>query len=87
MESELKPPLHLDTIVVHGGDEVNPTTGVTCPIFQTATYRFDTPEELAEVRPVLVNKCDVQGVHAYKLHKLSGCVMSVCCGQAVPAFT
>ncbi|MFN2189564.1 MAG: trans-sulfuration enzyme family protein, partial [Candidatus Promineifilaceae bacterium] len=35
------------TIGIHGGDEQNPSSGVSSPIFQSSTFRFSDPEEMA----------------------------------------
>lgn len=32
---------------IHAGDAANPSTAVSSPIYQSATYHFDTPEEIA----------------------------------------
>ena len=37
----------LDTRLIHAGDPHNPTTAVSAPIYQSATYHFDTPEAIA----------------------------------------
>lgn len=38
---------NINTQLIHAGDAANPTTAVSSPIFQSATFRFDTPEEIA----------------------------------------
>jgi methionine-gamma-lyase len=38
---------HLATQLIHGGDEANPSTAVASPIYQNATFQFETPEEIA----------------------------------------
>lgn len=35
------------TLLLHSAAEENPTRGVASPIFQSATFRFDEPEEIA----------------------------------------
>ncbi len=37
----------LQTQLIHAGDEANPTTAVSSPIYQSATFRFDSAEEIA----------------------------------------
>lgn len=37
----------IQTTAVHAGDAANPTTAVSSPIYQTATFRFDSPEAIA----------------------------------------
>ena len=37
----------LNTQLIHAGDGENPTTAVASPIFQSATFRFDHPDEIA----------------------------------------
>lgn len=37
----------LATLQIHAGDEANPSTAVSSPIYQSATYHFETPEEIA----------------------------------------
>jgi methionine-gamma-lyase len=39
---------HPDTRLIHAGDKHNPSTAVSSPIYQSATYHFDTPEAIAE---------------------------------------
>ncbi|MBE2200414.1 MAG: PLP-dependent transferase [Anaerolinea sp.] len=38
----------LATQLIHAGDAANPTTAVSAPIYQSATFRFDSPEAIAE---------------------------------------
>jgi len=38
----------LHTDLVHSADVHNPSTGVSSPIYQSATFHFETPEEIAE---------------------------------------
>ena len=40
--------LALQTTVLHAADELNDTHAVTAPIWQTTTFRGDSPEQLAE---------------------------------------
>jgi methionine-gamma-lyase len=40
-----KPTQGLQTRLIHGGREANPTPAVSPPIFQTSTYLLATPEE------------------------------------------
>jgi len=35
------------TMQIHAGDEANPSTAVSSPIYQSATFTFETPEEIA----------------------------------------
>jgi methionine-gamma-lyase len=37
----------MDTEAIHAADEVNPTTAVSPPIYQSATFRFESPEAIA----------------------------------------
>jgi cystathionine beta-lyase/cystathionine gamma-synthase len=37
----------LATLQIHAGDEANPSTAVSSPIYQSATFHFETPEEIA----------------------------------------
>ena len=37
----------LTTQLIHAGDAANPTTAVSAPIYQSATFRFDAPEAIA----------------------------------------
>jgi methionine-gamma-lyase len=39
---------HPDTSLIHASDAHNPSTAVSSPIYQSATYQFDTPEAIAE---------------------------------------
>ena len=39
---------HIQTQSVHAGEEHNPTNAIMSPIFQSATFRFDEPGEIAE---------------------------------------
>jgi methionine-gamma-lyase len=39
---------HPDTRLIHASDAHNPSTAVSSPIYQSATYHFDTPEAIAE---------------------------------------
>lgn len=41
--------------VLHRGAEANPTRGVSTPIFQSATFRFDEPEEIAAAMQEVAN--------------------------------
>jgi len=36
------------TQLIHGSDAHNPTTAVSSPIYQSATFRFDTPDAIAD---------------------------------------
>ncbi|HFE66064.1 MAG TPA: aminotransferase class I/II-fold pyridoxal phosphate-dependent enzyme [Chloroflexi bacterium] len=36
------------TAAIHSGDEANPSTAVVSPVYQSATYRFTSPEAIAE---------------------------------------
>lgn len=38
---------NMATIQIHAGDEANPSTAVSAPIYQSATFAFETPEEIA----------------------------------------
>lgn len=38
---------HFQTDGIHGGEEENPTSAVSSPVFQSSTYLFDDPEEIA----------------------------------------
>ncbi len=40
--------LGLQTNLIHAGEEENPTTAVSTPIFQSATFTFDDPAQIAE---------------------------------------
>ena len=33
---------------IHAADAANPTSAITAPVFQSATYRFASPEAIAE---------------------------------------
>lgn len=37
----------LQTMLIHSGDAHNPSSGVSSPIYQSATFRFDEPEAIA----------------------------------------
>lgn len=37
----------LATQLIHAGDAANPSTAVSAPIYQNATFRFNSPEEIA----------------------------------------
>ncbi len=37
----------IQTTGIHGGEEQNPTSGVSSPIFQSSTFRFSDPREMA----------------------------------------
>ncbi len=37
-----------DTMGIHGGDEQNPSAGVSSPIYQSSTYHFDRPDKISE---------------------------------------
>jgi methionine-gamma-lyase len=39
--------MKMQTNLIHSGDEANPTTAVSTPIFQSATYTFSDPEQIA----------------------------------------
>jgi methionine-gamma-lyase len=39
---------HSDTRLIHASDAHNPSTAVSSPIYQSATYHFETPEAIAE---------------------------------------
>ena len=39
---------HKQTKLIHTGDRANPTTAVATPIYQTSTFKFDSPEAIAE---------------------------------------
>jgi methionine-gamma-lyase len=44
-----KPPVRgLQTTLIHAGDEHNPSTAVASPIYQSATFSFADPAEIAE---------------------------------------
>ncbi|UCG26563.1 MAG: aminotransferase class I/II-fold pyridoxal phosphate-dependent enzyme [Chloroflexota bacterium] len=45
-EKERKRGIYTD--LVHAGDAYNPSPGVASPIYQSATFRFERPEEIAE---------------------------------------
>lgn len=45
--------LALQTRVLHAADELNQTHAVTAPIWQTTTFRGDSPEQLAELGTAL----------------------------------
>lgn len=38
----------MQTVLIHAGDVANPSTAVAAPIYQSATFRFDSPEAIAE---------------------------------------
>lgn len=38
---------NMATVQIHAGDEANPSTAVSAPIYQSATFAFETPEEIA----------------------------------------
>jgi methionine-gamma-lyase len=38
----------LHTQAIHAGDSENPSSGIVSPIYQSATYRFDEPADIAE---------------------------------------
>ena len=40
-------PLHRATNLIHGAAKDNPSSGVSSPIYQSATFRFQEPEEIA----------------------------------------
>jgi len=46
-DSQPRAPWGVQTIAVHGGDAHNPTSAVSSPIYQSATFRFDSPEAIA----------------------------------------
>lgn len=46
--SEAKESWHRRTHLIHDATRHNPTTGVSSPIFQSATFRFENPEAIAE---------------------------------------
>jgi methionine-gamma-lyase len=46
--SSSSPAWGLATTAIHAGDPANPTSAVVCPVFQTATYAFDSPDVMAE---------------------------------------
>lgn len=39
--------MKMQTNVIHAGDEANPTTAVSMPVFQSATFTFSDPEQIA----------------------------------------
>ncbi len=43
----MKDEIGLNTQLIHAGDEENRTTAVSSPIFQSATFRFERPDEIA----------------------------------------
>ena len=45
-KKESKRSIHTD--LIHASDAQNPSSGVASPIYQSATFRFETPEEIAE---------------------------------------
>ena len=40
--------LGINTISIHGGDEQNPASAISSPIFQSSTFRFEDPRHIAE---------------------------------------
>ena len=38
----------LQTDAIHAADDVNPSSGISSPIYQSATFRFESPEAIAE---------------------------------------
>lgn len=38
---------NMATLQIHAGDEANPSTAVSAPIYQSATFAFESPEEIA----------------------------------------
>ncbi|MCL4261681.1 MAG: aminotransferase class I/II-fold pyridoxal phosphate-dependent enzyme [Anaerolineae bacterium] len=38
---------NMATLQIHAGDAANPSTAVSAPIYQSATFAFETPEEIA----------------------------------------
>lgn len=47
MESSDDKERHFQTDGIHGGEEGNPSSAVSSPIFQSATYLFSDPQEIA----------------------------------------
>ena len=39
---------HEQTIGIHGGDDENPSSGVSSPIYQSSTFQFSEPAAMAE---------------------------------------
>ena len=39
--------MEMQTRLIHAGDAANPSTAVSAPIYQSATFRFDSPEAIA----------------------------------------
>ena len=47
MTSHTKRPAGLNSRLIHAGDPHNPSTGVSSPIYQSATFAFDDPADIA----------------------------------------
>lgn len=47
MNQSKQPDHDMQTTAVHAGDHANPTTAVSSPIYQSATFRFPNPEAIA----------------------------------------
>ena len=47
MTSHAKRPAGLNSRLIHAGDPHNPSTGVSSPIYQSATFAFDDPADIA----------------------------------------
>ena len=43
----MKKDWQLNTNLIHAGMSENPSTAVSSPIYQSATYQFDSPEAIA----------------------------------------
>jgi methionine-gamma-lyase len=48
MDDEKQEKRRIQTTGIHGGEDQNPTSGVSSPIFQSSTFRFSDPKEMAE---------------------------------------
>lgn len=48
MKSENDTGQQQQTKQVHAGDGANPSSGISSPIYQSATFRFETPDQIAE---------------------------------------
>jgi methionine-gamma-lyase len=47
MDNENQGKRRIQTTGIHGGEDQNPTSGVSSPIFQSSTFRFSDPTEMA----------------------------------------
>ncbi len=37
-----------NTLAIHGGDDQNPSSSISSPIYQTSTFRFEAPDDIAQ---------------------------------------